>query len=72
VVIISGQGARSGSDRISGTLGSGPTTGGFDIFQGGPLTFNATLTKDGKSASAQQTLDVPTGPGNPGDSSCRK
>ena len=72
LIVISGPGAQPGRDRLSGTLGAGPSTGVFDIFSGGPLTFNATLTKDGKSATDMEVLDVPTDTSNPGDASCRK
>lgn len=70
VLILSGPGARPGMDSMSGTLGAGPRTVGFDIFAPGPHRFNLTGMKDGETATATAPLEV--GTTSAGDSTCRK
>jgi Ca2+-binding RTX toxin-like protein len=70
LLILSGPGARAGTDRMSGTFGAATQLVGFDIFAPGSHTFTLTGTKDGVSATVTAPLEVQTT--SAGDPSCRK
>jgi Ca2+-binding RTX toxin-like protein len=70
VVILSGPGARPGTDRMSGTFGTESRLIAFDIFAPGAHRVDVTATKDGESATATAPLDV--GTSSRGDPTCRK